>query len=368
MSVAETQYFALLRSALWDTPLVLEGEVEWNRVMKFAKHQATNVLLSHKALQMTGSNRPSGPMLSEMQSAMRINLKNHLQFRRIVVSAVTLLQAHNIDPVLLKGFGLAMLYPNPDLRQFGDIDLYVGLGDFHEACKILRTLPGCYNWREEEDAGRHYNIEFGQYPMEVHRVSAELSGHKESAIYESIEREGLYEKTQRVDFDGLGLKLPSKEFMVFYTFFHAWNHFLTTGVGWRQISDVAVTLHAYHGRFDKDKLYQWIISMHLLKPWQTFGYLMVNNLGLSEDEMPFYSASCQRRASKLYSRIMAEGNFRRTNRFKRNKPKGAGMKKLHSFVGIFVSFFQLANLFPSQAFQAMCTDLKTGFRKKFQKK
>lgn len=368
MSVAETQYFALLRSALWDTPLVIEGGVEWDAVMRIAKHHATNVLLSGVATQMTGDNRPSDSMLSDMQSAIRINFINHLQLRRILASAVKLLQDHNIKPVLLKGFGLAMLYPNPHLRQFGDIDLFVGLDDFHEACKLLRNLPGSYNWREEVDSGRHYNIEFGQYPMEVHRVSADFSGRKDLAVYEPIEREGLCENAQRVDFEGLELMIPSKEFMVFYTFYHAWHHFLTTGVGWRQISDVAETLHAYHGQLDSDKLYQWITSMHLLKPWQTFGYLMVDRLGLPVDEMPFYKVSCRRRANKLFSRIMTEGNFRRPNRFKRKKPKAVGMKKLHSFIGIFVNFFQLATLFPSQAFRGMCTALKMGFQKNFQKK
>lgn len=368
MSVAETQYFALLRSALWNTPLIIEGDVEWDAVLHLAKHHATNVLLSGVASQMTGDNRPPDSMIDEMQSAMRINFINHLQLQRILASAVKLLQDHHIQPVLLKGFGLAMLYPNPNLRQFGDIDLYVGIGDFHEACKLLRTLPGSYNWREEVDLGRHYNIEFGQYPMEVHRVSADLSGRKALAVYETIEHEGLCEKAQRVNYDGLELMIPSKEFMVFFTFFHAWHHFLTSGVGWRQISDVAVTLHAYHGQLDSDKLYQWITSMHLLKPWQTFGYLMVDRLGLPVDEMPFYNVSCQRRANRLFSRIMSEGNFRRPNRFKRKRPKVESLKKLHTFISIFVSFFQLATLFPSQAFQGMSTALKRGIQKKFQKK
>ncbi len=368
MSVTEAQYFALLRSALWDTPVVIEGEVDWDAVMQLAKHHTTNVLLSSVASQITGNNRPSDSTLGEMQSAMRFNLMNQLQLRRILSSAVKLLQGHDIEPVLLKGFSLSMLYPNPDLRQFGDIDLYVGLNHFHEACKLLRTLPGGYNWDDEVDSGRHYNIEFGRYPMEIHRVSADLSGHKEEAVYESIEREGLSEKAQRVDFESLQLLIPSKEFVVFYTFYHAWHHFLTTGVGWRQISDLAIALHAYHGQLDSNKLYQWIISMHVLKPWQTFGYLLVDNLGLQEAEMPFYDSSCRRRAHKLFSRVMAEGNFRRPNRFKHNKPKGAGMKHLHSFIGIFVDFFQLATIFPGQAFRELSSALKIGFGKNFKKK
>lgn len=368
MSVAEAQYFALLRSALWDTPVTIEGEVEWDAVMKIAKHHTTSVLLSGVAFQMTESKRPSDSMLDEMQSSMRLNLINHLKQKLILVSAVKLLREHDIEPVLLKGFSLAMLYPNPNLRQFGDIDLYVGLNNFHEACRLLRTLPGGYNWREEGDTGKHYNIEFGPYPLEIHRVSVDLLDLKEAAIYESIEREGLLEKAQRVDFEGFELSIPSKEFMVFFTFFHAWHHFLTTGVGWRQISDVAVALHAYHGQLDCDKLYRWLVAMHLLKPWQTFGSLMVDYLGLPETEMPFRKTLNRRRARKLFDRIMAEGNFRRPNRFKRNKPQGTMMRKLHAFIGIFVDFFQLADVFPGQAFREMHTALKAGLRKKIQKK
>ena len=148
MSVAEAQYLSLLRSALWGTPVAIEEEMEWDAVMQLAKHHTTNVMLSSVASQMTGNNAPSVSMLGEMQSAMRFNLINQLQLRRVLVSAVKLLKDHNIEPVLLKGFGLSMLYPNPNLRQFGDIDLYIGLNDFNEACKLLRTLPGGYNWDE----------------------------------------------------------------------------------------------------------------------------------------------------------------------------------------------------------------------------
>ena len=61
---------------------------------------------------------------------MRNNLLNQLRLKQILASAVSLLRQHGIEPVLLKGFGLAMLYPNPNLRQFGDIDLFVGLDNF----------------------------------------------------------------------------------------------------------------------------------------------------------------------------------------------------------------------------------------------
>lgn len=358
MTPSESHYFALLRSALWDTPVAIEGPVDWDAVMRLAKHHANQALLCGVASKMTADNSPSEADLGKMKVIMRNNLLNQLRLKQILASAVSLLRQHGIEPVLLKGFGLAMLYPNPNLRQFGDIDLFVGLDNFHEACNLLRTLPGGYNWGEEVDSGHHYNIEFGNYPMEIHRVSADVNDPKVAKVYAAIERDGLFGDTQCVDYEGLAITLPSKEFMVFFTFYHAWHHFLTTGIGWRQISDMAMTLHAYHGQLDLGKLRQWLTSMHLMKPWQTFGCLMVEQLGLPESEMPFYDASCHRTAQRLYRNVMEMGNFSRNSKFKLHRPKRKMLRKIHSFLGVFVDFFYRFRIFPSEAFGEMCASMR----------
>lgn len=376
MTTSEQQYFALMRAALWQQPVEFNGTPDWKGIISIARHHTTEVLVADVASRLTGDNAPSDALLREMKAFMRANLINQLELKQILTMAVTALRNKGIEPVLLKGFGLALLYPNPNLRQFGDIDLFVGLQQFHEACKVLRTLPGGYNWGGEVDSGRHYNIEFGKHPMEIHRVSADIANPKEAIIYAAIEKDGLVDNRQIADFEGLRLAVPSNEFTVFFTFFHAWEHFMTSGVGWRQISDVAMTLHTYLNQpassdaspFDLDKLHSWLTTMHLMEPWQTFGWLMVNHLGLPKTEMPFYDTSCYSKAQKLYARVMAEGNFRRPNHFKYRKPKGYIAKKMHSFIGIFVDFFQLAKVFPTQAFHEMQTKLKSAFSKNFQKK
>ena len=350
MTQHESHYFALLRSALWDTPVAIEGSIDWDAVMCLAKHHANQALLCGVASQMEGDNRPSEDMLGKMQMVMRNALLNQLRLKQILTSALTLLRQNSIEPVLLKGFGLAMLYPNPNLRQFGDIDLFVGLDNFHEACSLLRSLPGGYNWGEEVDAGRHYN-------MEIHRVSADVSDPKDVEIYASIERDGLGD-TQRVDYEGIEISIPSKEFMVFFTFYHAWHHFLTSGVGWRQISDVAMTLHAYHGQLDIEKLQQWFAAMHLMKPWQTFGCLMVEQLGLAPQEMPFYDVSCRLTAQLLYRNVMEAGNFSRNSKFKQHRPQRKWFRKIHSFCGVFVDFFYRFRIFPSVAFREMRASMR----------
>lgn len=363
MTTSEAHYFSLMQAALWGTPVTLTGDVDWHEVMGIARFHATTTLVADVALRLPEGDRPSDDRQAKLKGSLRSNLFSQIESKQILTKVVTTLRENGIEPVLLKGFGLAQLYPNPALRQFGDNDLFVGLSCFHEACALVRSLPGAYTWCMEVDAGRHYNVEFGKVVFEIHRVSAEMTDPKENALYAVIEYDGLVEHVQQIDIDGFPLTIPSKEFMVFFTFFHAWHHFITTGVGWRQVSDVAMALHVYHGQINLDKLSQWLETMQLMQPWQAFGYLIVNCLGLPETEMPFFNASCRRRAQKVYHRVMAEGNFRRPNRFKNQKPKNKLLHKLHSFILVFVDFFHLANVFPQYAFKELHTSLKYGFRK-----
>ena len=361
MTNVERQYFALLQSAIWDKPVAINGAIDWRAVMRLAEYHATLTLLCDVASRMPSDQQPDAEMLVWMKNQMRANLFFHMRLKQTLLQAVKMLRDNGIEPVLLKGFSLAQYYPNPNLRQFGDIDLFVGLEKFHEACAVLRSLPGSYNWGVILDTGRHFNIEFGDYSVEIHRVSSEIIKEEENAIYMEIERQGLFVHSREVELEGARLRIPSKEFMAFFTFYHAWHHFLTTGVGWRQLCDLALVLHAYNGQLDTEQLCRDLEALHLMRPWQTFGYLIVHQLGLPETEMPFYEAKRRRKASKLYDRIMEEGNFQRKRTFKDKKPKHYLFRKFHTVICIFLDFWHTFRIFPDVAWGELRTALLYGF-------
>lgn len=363
MTNVEKQYFALLQSAIWNRSVAINGAIDWQAVMRLAEHQATVTLLCDLASRMPSNQQPDAEMLSWMKNQMRSNLFFHIRLKQILQQAVNMLRNHGIEPVLLKGFSLALYYPNPNLRQFGDIDLFVGLEKFHEACAVLRSMPGSYNWGVILDSGRHFNIEFGDYSLEIHRVSSEIEDEKENIAYMEIERQGLFDNSREVDIEGLRIRIPSKEFMAFFTFYHAWHHFLTTGMGWRQLCDLALVLHTYHEQIDTLQLRQDLDALHLMRPWQAFGYLLVHQLGLPETEMPFYNARMRCKASKLYGHIMEEGNFSRNQRFKDIRPKSFISRKLHSFSCLLLDFWRMVWIFPGVAFKEFRGSLSRGFVK-----
>ena len=84
MTKAETQYFILLRAALWDTPVDIDGPVDWEAVMRIAEHHGNNALLSDLAFRMDEALRPSAQMLAHMKSEMRGNLFKQMKLKQIL--------------------------------------------------------------------------------------------------------------------------------------------------------------------------------------------------------------------------------------------------------------------------------------------
>ncbi len=65
-----------------------------------------------------------------------------LQFKvqeKKIVEAFSLFRRNNIEPILIKGWAVARLYPPENPRAFADIDLCVAAKDFENAKKIIET-------------------------------------------------------------------------------------------------------------------------------------------------------------------------------------------------------------------------------------
>ena len=76
-----------------------------------------------------------------------------------------------------------------------------------------------------------------------------------------------------------------------------------------RICDWSLLLHSLYGKIDLPKLKGYIDGLGLMKAWKTFGWIAVEKLGLSKEEMPFYDSSFSGGAVKVLEYIWKEGNF-----------------------------------------------------------
>lgn len=310
MEIVDT-YIELLKSAIWNHESLTDIHPdEVPKIVQLAASQGTGPLVYDQLLKRKEVAVPAALRMQMKQQCMYSMMQQNTMLS-ILGKAWAAFQNAGIHPVLLKGFALAYNYPQPHLRQWGDIDLYVGQKQYHDACAVLRdAFPEAKHPMEEFEFLKHYNFVFGDTLLEMHRVSMTFAHPRDRKYYEQLEEQYLTKDGPRVELDGVTITVPNDTFNVFFTFLHAWHHFMETGMNMKQVCDIAVLLHAKRDSMNSALLKEMLTKLHLMEPWQLVMYIIVQYLGVARDNIPFYTEGCNERAEVLFKRIMKEGSSR----------------------------------------------------------
>ena len=347
-------FFRLLRSALWGGEVVVEvDEVSRDTVMgalRIAKAQTVLGLVANEVLKTDSLSA----LLTDGDKAglkrfVMSNLATGQMLNNALVSIVQELRKHGIDPVLLKGQGIAKYYPLPELRQCGDIDIYVGPEKFAKTCEVIGAMSTPEDHQGDIPSLKHFHTRIGKAFIEIHRYTDVYFPNRLDRVYQKVSDEGMSAGLVPLDFAGVQVMSPSVDFNVFFIFNHFWHHFIADGVGLRQVCDWALLLHANRGKVNEAYLSDVLVKMGLMKQWQVFGCVAVEVLGLPQDEMPFYDAKYSRLASKVLDLMLLEGNFGQENQKSYNRPKGYVAGKLYSFRKRSQRNLRVLCLFPKEA-------------------
>ena len=313
MTPIQEKYLDLLKAALWGgNELTSEGLTSEgvNDVIRLAAYQGTGPLVYDQLLKIPELEIPAELRMQMKQQCVSTMMQQQTMMP-ILSKAWTALEEADVYPVLLKGLALAQYYPQPHLRQWGDIDLYVGQKQYHHATKVLDAVfPEADHPAVDDEERKHYNYIFPNTVLELHRISMGFAHPCDRRYYEHLEKIYLAPNGPSFNYEGLSITTPEETFNVFFTFLHAWHHFEGSGMNMKQLCDVAVLLHAKRDVIDAERMQEMLIKLHLMEMWQLFMYIIVNDLGLPEEECPFYTDACKERAELLFERIMRESSAR----------------------------------------------------------
>lgn len=316
MKELQETYLALLRVAIWDGKELTDERIKGltgkrvNEIIRLAAFQGTGPLIFDQLLKLKDVEIPDAVRMQMKQQCMASMMQQQAMMP-ILSQAWNALQNADIHPILLKGFGLAQYYHQPHLRQWGDMDVYVGQSNYHKGCKVLLNIFPETDHPEEEDEGyKHYNFVFDNTVLEMHRVSMTFYHYKDRHYYEQLEAAYLTKEGPSLALHDLIVTLPEDTFNVFFVFLHAWHHFTETGMNMKQLCDVAVLLHVKRDVVDRERLKEMLTKLQLMEVWQLFMYILVHYLGMLSEECPFCTEQCKERAEALLERVMQEGSAR----------------------------------------------------------
>lgn len=126
----------------------------------------------------------STPPALELQQAYRLLTIEDALHERKIKKVVGLLRARGIEPLLVKGWAIARIYPERALRPYGDIDLCVRPQEFRAAEDVLTSDEAKDCW------------------VDLHDSFSELSDRS---------LDDLYARSQLVQLDEIKIRVPGPE-------------------------------------------------------------------------------------------------------------------------------------------------------------
>ena len=353
-------FLSLLRSALWGVPAQIPaGFSDWKSVAVLARSQSVLGLVGEELM---SCNVPK-ELKAKVRTLVMRTVMTHAKLNSVLSEVVDALDKGGVPSVLLKGQGIAAYYPKPELRQCGDIDLYVGVEAYARSYEVLKQTGASMEDAKALEVGKHYHAAYGQIEVEVHRYTEVYPFRKYNDVYQKASDAGMTEGLVPMSFGGVTVATPEDTFNAFFIFSHLFHHFLTSGIGLRQFCDWMMLLSARKEEIDHERLAKILTDMDMMKPWQAFGCVLVEHLGLPASDFPFYDPAENLRVEKILSRVLSEGNFGQERDVVTKRSRSYLLNKIRSFIGHITRTTVLLRLFPRQALRQFCHTLTSGLTK-----
>lgn len=260
----------------------IPSDSEWAEVYKMAVKQSLVGVMFSAIEKLNAEDKSCKPVLQLFYQWLGEVTQIEAQNNRLNHAAAQLTKIFmngGLRSCVLKGQGVALLYPRPERRQSGDIDLWIDGGRGQTIGFLIKN-------------------DFGIGPVVIHHVEARIIEDVETEIHfmpiwmynpiYNLRLQKWFKRQQDEQFSHYDLEAgfcyPTVEFNVIYCLVHIYHHLLDEGVGLRQVVDYFYILKSY-GRGQSDNLSETLSSLGLIKFAGALMWVMKEACGMSVDLM-----------------------------------------------------------------------------------
>ena len=302
---------ALGRASCLDRPFTAE---EWDEIFSIAKKQALIGIMAKAMMQLPAEQMPSQKL--KVRFAIiedKVEERNALLISHIGKVAQRM-KSVGLECCLLKGPGIASYYPVPEVRQSGDIDVWV-LPEEHSnyfASRPSRRVPPIvrklrHHWKVGDVVYHHadvYMFEDGT-ALEVHFMPTWMFNPRYNRRLQRYFDSRADRQFANYD-SALGIAVPDLEFNCVYLLLHIFRHFLFEGVGMRQLMDYYYLLCSSDAQ-QRQRSYDLLCSIGLKRFCAGLMYTLKDYFALEEERM--LCAPDRRLGRFLMHEVELAGNF-----------------------------------------------------------
>lgn len=208
-----------------------------------------------------------------------------------------------IDYVILKGYASAYYYPDPLLRDMGDVDFMVKSNDIEKASDIL-VSDGFK--MSHEGHGVHIVFEKDDCRYELHREPSGIPNGEAGEIIRGY-FDDIFDKSVLINADFGSMKIPSAFHHGLIILIHSAHHMTGEGLGLRHIDDFAV----FENSFNEDEFVSLFYEkLNRVGLWK-FTCIMtkISSMFLGADERGFTGEIDENICVNIMKDVFSAGNF-----------------------------------------------------------
>ena len=328
-NTAEKHLFELLRDELWNTGISFTelSHEDYAALIQIASEQTVTGLVANSLIR-------NGVKLSrtdavELYARIKSIEQGNDNVNKNLVSFVQFMERKDVDYIIVKGQVTGALYPTPNARMSGDIDLYFVGENYNRIKNLVEQRLGRKLGKLSD--GKHVEFRINGVVYELHDKLSRLATRKHQEYWDRKIDQAIREKTDNVVIDGKDVKTLSGTYNAIYVFVHLFYHMTASGVGLRQLCDWTMVLKAADNNYrklsaiDKERLEEVLTRLGYIKAYKAMGAFVVGYLGLPEEMFPLTIGQKDKKWTETIKKnILKRGNFGRTGR----KVKDIGV--LHS--------------------------------------
>ena len=277
------------------------------RLFCFAQKQSLVGFLFCGIERLPNEQRPKRELLLRWYAMAEIIKKTNAKLNARCAELYNILNEGHLKGCVLKGQGVALLYPKPEYRQSGDIDMWVGTSEGK-----LAPVSSVVSYAKQHGVQishvdiKHADMQFfNDAQVEIHFKPSYsynfIYDHRLTSWF------GLKAKEQFENFDSaVGFAYPTISFNLVYSLLHIYRHLFSEGIGLRQMLDYYYIL-TNSTKEERKRAYKTICRFGMKDFAGAAMFVLQEVLGLNGEYL--LCESSRKSGLFLLKEILLAGNF-----------------------------------------------------------
>lgn len=258
MNKLDQLFLEALRASVTNTKVEWEEELsaeEWQELFKKAAIHQILPLIFEAVYACPAAQKVDpaifAPYKREMMKQVALQMYKTEEFLQLYQQ----LEEQGLHPLVVKGIVCRQLYPNPDYRSSSDEDVLIPPEEFRDAHQALLAY-GMVSGEAEEKLDKVYEVPYGKPGSPIYIELHKSLFPKESEAYGELNQffEQVHEEAKTVMVQGVAVRTMNSTMHLFYLICHAFKHFLHSGFGIRQVSDMVMFANVYGAEIDWNQI------------------------------------------------------------------------------------------------------------------